>query len=69
MYNEMKTLGKRIKTHRLDSGYTLRQVADRLSIDRSTYAYYEIVKRVPSLERLVALCELFETYPNTLLGF
>ncbi len=69
MYNEMKTLGKRIKTHRLDSGYTQRQVADRLSIDRSTYAYYEIGKRVPSLERLVALCELFETDPNTLLGF
>ena len=59
MCNEMKTLGKRIKTHRLDSGYTQRQVADRLSIDRSTYAYYDFGKSVPSLERPVALCELF----------
>ena len=69
MCNEMKTLGKRIKTHRIDGGYTQRQVAAKLGIDRSTYAYYEIGKRVPSLERLVALCEIFETDPNTLLGF
>ena len=66
---DQKAFGAFIAELRRAEKLTQRQVADRLSIDRSTYAYYEIGKRVPSLERLVALCELFETDPNTLLGF
>ena len=34
-------LGQQLRTLRIKNGYTQQQISDLLSLDRSTYAYYE----------------------------
>ncbi|MDR1564591.1 MAG: helix-turn-helix transcriptional regulator [Oscillospiraceae bacterium] len=52
-------LGNTIKRLRENSGFTQQQIADALSIDRSTYAYYELNKTSPSITTLRKLVKLF----------
>ena len=48
---------------------TQQQVADVLSIDRSTYAYYETGKTSPDVQQLLQLAQIFKVTPNAMLGF
>jgi transcriptional regulator with XRE-family HTH domain len=52
-------IGQTIKRLRENSGFTQQQIADALSIDRSTYAYYELNKTSPSISTLRKLVKLF----------
>ena len=45
-------LGNRLRTLRRCNGMTQREVAARLHLDRSSYAYYEIGKTEPDLHTL-----------------
>ena len=47
---------------------THKQVADYLLLSRSTYTYYELGKRQPSLQTLSRLAELFHVSTDYLLG-
>ncbi|MDQ5983478.1 MAG: hypothetical protein RUMPE_00502 [Eubacteriales bacterium SKADARSKE-1] len=52
-------LSKTLKKLRENIGYTQQQVADALSIDRSTYAYYETGKTNPDINTIIKLSKIF----------
>ena len=56
----IEELGQNLRLKRERCGLTQREVADKLYIDRSTYAYYEIGKTEPSVLILIRLAEIFE---------
>lgn len=51
----MNSVASALKKFRENSGYTQQQMADALSIDRSTYAYYETGKTCPSIETIMKI--------------
>lgn len=61
-------LNDKLKIARTACGYTQQQVADIIGIDRSSYAYYESGKCLPSPENTVKLAALFKTDINWLMG-
>ena len=56
-----------IKKCRLNIGYTQRQVADLLGIDRSTYCCYEIGRIHPDLNTIMKLASIFKVHYTELL--
>ena len=48
-----------LKTLRKANGFTQKQIADKLNIDRSTYSYYELGKINPSISSMVILADLY----------
>lgn len=58
----------RLKSLRLEKGYTLQQVADYLCVNKTTICYYENGKRFPSYQNIVKLAELFNVSIDYLLG-
>ncbi len=53
-------LHKLLKELRVAAGYTQQNIADLLSLDRSTYAYYENGKISPPVNKLVILARLYK---------
>ena len=60
-------LSDRLRYLREKNGYTQRQVAEYLNIERSTYTYYEIGKTKPDLEALKKLSAFFHVSIDYLL--
>lgn len=58
----------RLRMLRKASNMTQKQVAQKLSIDRSTYAYYEIDKTKPDYETLMRISRIFNVSVDYLLG-
>ena len=52
-------LSQTLKWLRENIGYTQQQVADALSIERSTYAYYETGKTNPDINTIIKLSKIF----------
>ncbi len=50
---------KRLKFFREKLGYSQKQIAAILGIERSTYTYYETGKSRPSLDTLSKLCKIY----------
>ncbi len=48
-----------LKVLRKANGFTQKQIADKLNIDRSTYSYYELGKINPSISSMVILADLY----------
>ena len=48
-----------LRNYREQCGYSQKQVADSLGIDRSTYSYYEIGKTTPSISTIMRIANLF----------
>lgn len=63
----LNLLSKRLKKLRENCGYTQQQIAEALSIDRSTYAYYEIGKTTPDINTIIKLAKIFHISYNELL--
>jgi transcriptional regulator with XRE-family HTH domain len=63
----LSDLAEKLKYFRKQSHLTQQQVADALSIKRSTYAYYETGKTTPKLSTLQSLSRLFNTNVDVLL--
>ncbi len=59
---------ERLRMLRKASNMTQKQVAQNLSIDRSTYAYYEIDKTKPDYETLMRISRIFNVSVDYLLG-
>lgn len=60
---------KRLKKLRQDRGYTQEQVAEALSIHRTTYTYYEMGRTNPPREVLHRLVQLFNvSYEELMCG-
>lgn len=52
-------LSKMLKKIRLGCGFTQKQIADVLGVDRSTYTYYEIGKTSPDIKTLIKMARMF----------
>ena len=50
---------KRLKKYRLDSGYTIYSLADRLGVNFSSISYWENGEKFPRRQKLEALEDLF----------
>lgn len=48
-----------LKEIRVAAGYTQKDIADILKVDRSTYAYYESGKTEPNIQKLRQLANLY----------
>jgi len=57
-----------MKQIREEKGYTLQQVADKLSLTRASISLYENGKRQPSTQILLALSKLYNVSIDYLLG-
>jgi transcriptional regulator with XRE-family HTH domain len=61
-------IGGNIKSIRIASGLTQQALADTLGVDRTTIAKYETDDRVPDIEMLCKLADIFGTTTDELLG-
>ncbi len=52
---------------RSKSGYTQKQVADMLGLDRSTYSYYELGKIKPDIATIMKLANIFDVHYTDIL--
>ena len=59
---------RRLTQLRRNSGMTQKKIAQSLSIDRSTYAYYELDKTKPDFETLVRISNIYQVSVDYLLG-
>lgn len=53
-------LAEHLKALREFYGYTQEQISSMLNIERSAYANYEAGKRIPSLDILIAIADLYQ---------
>ena len=60
--------GKRLKALREEYGVTQKELADRLSLTPKAISFYELDKREPTGEVLIALANMFHTSTDYLLG-
>lgn len=58
----------KLKTARNNAGYTQKEVADLLKINRNTLAGYEIGRTQPDYETLGKLADFYEVSTDWLLG-
>ena len=63
----VEELAKNLRTVRQEQGFTQREVADMLGINRSVYAAWEAARRIPGALRLLDIAELYQVPVNWLL--
>lgn len=56
----MDYLGQRIKALRLEKELTQEELAVQLNVTKATISLYESNKRVPPLEKLLIITDIFE---------
>lgn len=61
-------LGERLTRLRKDRNLTQTEIANRLHISRSTYAQYEVERRVPEYGTLEKMADFFEVSIDYLVG-
>lgn len=61
-------LGKRLTELRKEKGLSQEQLANMLSMSRSTYAQYEVDRREPDFDTLKKLAQFFACSTDYLLG-
>lgn len=67
-HKNRSVFSQRLSLLRRASGMTQKQVAQSLSIDRSTYAYYENDKTKPDYGTLARIARIFQVSTDYLLG-
>ncbi len=65
---ELKTIAQKLRGIRKACGFTQQQIAAVLSVDRSTYTYYETGKTTPDIHTVKALADLFNVSVDELLA-
>ena len=68
MYNKISKTGERIRELRIQNNMTQSKLADKLSIDRTTLARYELGLRIPSLDILWEIADIFDISIDELVG-
>ena len=63
-----KEFAERLKLLRKSKGFTQREIAALLQVDRSAYACYEIGKSQPDLSGLIVLADFYGVSLDELLG-
>ena len=65
----VKGLGERLQKQRLLRGLSQKQVAVSIGVSPGNVSNYESGERTPSLEKLIALADLYHCSTDYLLGF
>ncbi len=65
----MIRMGKKLKRLRENFNLTQQQVAEALGIDRSTYAYYELGRTTPDLDKIDKLQRLYQVQYQDLIEY
>ena len=60
----MKNFAKKLKDARLKAHLSQKEVADKINLDRSTYAYYETGRTVPSVNTLLKISKILNVDLN-----
>lgn len=68
MYNKISKTGERIRELRIQNNMTQSKLADKLSIDRTTLTHYELGLRIPSLDILWEIADIFDISIDELVG-
>ena len=53
-----------LKELRQRKKYTHQQVADKINVERTAYTYWENGKRLPQIDKVFRLCDVFEVPTN-----
>ena len=61
-------IGKKLRELRISEGLSQQFVADYLECERQAYTRYENDQRLPDLDTLCKLADLFETSTDFILG-
>ena len=64
----IKNLPEILRSLRISSNLTQKQVADKLGVIQQTYQAYELGACLPSLEKFVMLAEIFDVSLDYLIG-
>lgn len=60
--------GIRLRDLRKQNGYTIEQFAEKIGVAKSTIGYYENENRMPDIEILSRICDVFNVPADYLLG-
>lgn len=64
----MSNFAKRIRKYRLDTGLTQKEMATKFGLTESHWKKYELGKRTPTFEGLIALADYFDVSIDYLVG-
>ena len=59
---------ERLKTIRIESGMTQKDVHEKLGVSLNCYASYEQGRTEPNIDMIVKLCKMFDVSADYLLG-
>lgn len=63
----MKNLGEKLRSLRMKSGKSQKEMSELLSVNRVAYTQYENNKRTPPPDMIKKLCEIFQVSSDFLL--
>ena len=61
-------IAERLKLLRTKSKFTQEEVANKIHVSQSAYAYYELAKKEPKIDTLEKLAELYNTSIDYIVG-
>lgn len=62
------SIGERIRELRIEKGYDQQKICDLLNIEQSTLSNYENDRRIPKLDFIVILADIFQVSTDYILG-
>lgn len=68
MYDYNQIIPHRLKYYREKYGFTQLEISNQLSIKRSTYANWERGHRIPDINALANLADIYQTTIDDILG-
>lgn len=68
MINYREIIPLRLKYLREKYGYTQIEIAEQIGISQSTYANYESGRKLPNIEKIARIADVYETSIDLLLG-
>lgn len=63
-----KLIGGKLKDLRVSKNLSQKEVSDAVGMTEAGYQNYEVARRAPSLDKLIALCDYFQVSADYLLG-
>ncbi len=64
----MTALQERLKYYREKNNYSQEEIAEKINLTQSAYSNYEKGKRLPSIEILIQLADIYEISLDILTG-
>ena len=65
---DINIMAQRLRELRRKAGMTQIEVAEKINVSQSSYAYYETAKKEPKIDTLQRLADLYQTSIDYLVG-